>query len=185
MLYFVILILICVVLIFLLTQYFAILFRGYAPFISTRHELIQELAKIIVLKPGQTVYELGAGDAPLLLELSNKNKDCNYIGIEYSFLPWLIGNIQIKLHNSPVKLIKKNIFSAYLGKADIIYCYLNNKMMAALETKIPTECQPGTQIWSLSFPFPHLEPTKVLELSGQKVYFYTLANKITVDEALD
>lgn len=175
MLSYIILIIICTVLIFLLTQFFSILFRGYAPFISTKHELIQDLAKIIELTPGQTVYELGAGDAPLLLELYQKRKDCNYIGIEYSFLPWLIGNIQIKLHNSKVKLIKKNIFVAYLGKADVIYCYLNNKMMAALETKIPTECQPGTQVISLSFPFPHLNADKVIELQGQKVYFYTIA----------
>lgn len=179
MLNFIILAVICTILIFLITQYFSILFRGYAPFISSKHELIKDLVKIIELEPGQTVYELGAGDAPLLLELYQKNKECNYVGLEYSFLPWLIGNIQIVLHKSKIKLLKKNIFKAYLGEADLIYCYLNPAMMARLETKIPTECHPGTQIISLSFPFPHLEPAKILELQGQKVYFYTITKAET------
>ena len=179
MLYFLVLITICTILIFLITQYFSILFRGYAPFISTKHELIQDLAKIIEVKSGQTIYELGAGDAPLLLELYQKNKTANYVGIEYSFLPWLIGNIQILLHKSKIKLLKKNIYKTYLGEANIIYCYLNNAMMARLENKIPTECHPGTQIISLSFPFPNLTPNKTIELQGQKVYFYTVSATTT------
>jgi hypothetical protein len=174
MLYLIVLIIFCALLIFVITQFFAVLFRGYAPFVSTKHELIRELGKLIEVKEDAIVYELGAGDAPLLLELSMKQKKAHYIGLENSFLPWLIGNIQIMMHKRPIKLRKKNFYRAYVGDADIIYCYLNPATMKRLETKLPTECRPGTQIISLSFPFPNLKPQKQITLHDQEVYFYSL-----------
>ncbi|MCX6796698.1 MAG: hypothetical protein NTW06_04365, partial [Candidatus Falkowbacteria bacterium] len=48
---------------FFVTQFFNILFRGFAPYVSTRTEVINKIIDEVDLPDGVTVYELGCGKA--------------------------------------------------------------------------------------------------------------------------
>jgi hypothetical protein len=155
-------------------QFISILLRGYAPFVSSDHSIIKAIAKEVSLQPSDVVYELGAGDAPLLLELYHKFPNAKYVGLENAFLPWLIGNIQIFIHRCKIELRHKNFYKVSLADANLIYCYLNPGTMKKLEEKFKAECKPGTRIISLSFKLPNTEPQRKLEIEGSEIFFYTL-----------
>jgi 16S rRNA A1518/A1519 N6-dimethyltransferase RsmA/KsgA/DIM1 with predicted DNA glycosylase/AP lyase activity len=160
--------------IFFIVQFYNMVFRGFAPFISSTRGLTKKILESAEIKASSKIYELGSGKATFLREAENKFPDAEFIGIEYSFLPYLLSRMQLSLAKSKIKIKKENIFKADLHDADVIYCYLNIKTMAELEKKFMAECKPGTQIISNVFQLPNKTAEKVLEDNGNKVYFYKI-----------
>ena len=160
---------------FLISEFYGILFRGYAPLISTKTELLDKIIKELRLAPGAKVFELGAGYAGFLRAVEKKFPAADLTGIEYSFWPWLTTKLQLAWRKSRIKMVRGNLFKTDLKQADLIYCYLNPKMMQALEGKFKDECKPGAQIISLSFPLPRLTSVKVIQADNhKKIYFYII-----------
>ncbi len=172
------LILIClflfIVLVFMSVQFYNIIFRGYAPFISSDPKVIARLMSELDLKSGGKVYELGCGKAGFLGAVSQKFPQAQCVGIENSPWPYLMAKIQASMSQGKIKIVNNDMFKVNLADADLIYCYLNTGMMVKLEKKFKAECKPGTRIISNAFPLPNTEPQKVVSLGKGKVYFYIL-----------
>jgi 16S rRNA A1518/A1519 N6-dimethyltransferase RsmA/KsgA/DIM1 with predicted DNA glycosylase/AP lyase activity len=161
--------------IFFVTQFFNMLFRGFAPYLSTRSEVINKIIDEIKINDGAKIYELGCGKAGFLKAFEDKFPKAVLIGVEYSFWPYFVAKLQLSLSHSRIKIIKRNMFKINLSDASLVYCYLNEKMMAALEKKFSEECKPGTQIISYTFKMPTKQATKVIEINkNSKVYFYSI-----------
>ncbi|MFH1661883.1 MAG: class I SAM-dependent methyltransferase [Candidatus Falkowbacteria bacterium] len=99
-------IILAVLLIFLGMQFFNILFRGFAPFISTELDVVKKIIDNLDLKDNALVYELGCGKAGFLREFRKRHKNAKLVGVEYSFLPWLIAKIQTSLINNKINCKK-------------------------------------------------------------------------------
>lgn len=170
------LILIQVILVFLLvfsiTQFYRVLFRGFAPFVSTKFKTILNLLKEVDLKEDDFVYELGSGKAGFLRAVEQKFNLKNLYGVEYAFLPYFLARIQIAFSNSRIKLIRKNIFKVNLEKADLIYCFLSPDMMMMLKKKFEKECKKGCVVVSYKFEIPEMEAEKVIKEDKDNIYFY-------------
>ena len=121
--------------VFFLTQFFNIFFRGYAPFIATRRRVMKRIISELDLPAKAVVIELGSGRAGFLRALRKKYAQATLIGVEYSFLPLLISRIQNSFSRARLILRKQNIFKVDISQADMIYCYLNDTTMEALEKK--------------------------------------------------
>lgn len=163
-----------VVLAFTSVQFYNIVFRGFAPFISTKFNAVLTILKDLDLKGDEHVYELGAGKAGFLRAIEQKFGNKKLTGVEYSFLPYFLAKTQIVLSNSKINLIRKDMFKVSLNDADIIYCFLMPKMMAMLEKKFKQECRPGTLIISYHFRIPNMEPERVLKEEKNNIYFYRI-----------
>lgn len=160
---------------FFAVQFYNILFRGFAPFISSGEEVIEKTIAELNVRPRQEVYELGCGRASFLREVEKKFPEAKLTGVEYSFWPWLTTRVQISLRKSRIKIIKKNLFKVSLEAADFIYCYLNPKMMHRLEEKFMKECKSGVTIISYAFPIKDWTAVETLDLGKKgKVYFYKM-----------
>jgi len=161
-------------LIFFVVQFYNIFFRGFAPFVATKKKIIKQIIGEFEVKKETKVYELGCGRAGFLRAVRERYPEVELIGIEYAFFPYLIGQIQNAFTKSHLKIIKNNFFKVDLSEADVIYCYLNGKMMKDLEGKFKKECKKGTMIISYTFPLHKMHPAKVMsvENSSDKVYFY-------------
>jgi SAM-dependent methyltransferase len=163
------------IILFLAVQFYNIIFRSYAPFISTRRKVLQRIVEELKTADSCTIYELGCGDAGFLRLARQKFPGAKLIGIEYSILPYIIAQVQSSLSGSKIKFIKKNFFKVDFKDADIIYCFLNITSMARLEPKLKAECKPGALFISYHFTLPGHSPEKVLEMKNKdKIYFYRL-----------
>jgi hypothetical protein len=170
------LILLCLALIVLLfftiEQFFNVLFRGQAPFISTNKKIIKKAVEKIQLNVGETVYELGCGRALFLKSLAKKFPAARYRGVEHSLLPYWLAKLQNAVAKSKIEIIKDNFFKINLSDANLIYCYLNPKMMEELSLKIKSECRPGTKIISYQFSLPGARLEKFIKDGSKRIYFY-------------
>ena len=135
-----------ILIVFSTIQFFNILFRGYAPLISTNKNFIKKILEQNPIAKNSNVYELGCGFAWFLSEAEKKFKDAKYIGVEYSFLVCLLAKIRLLIIKSKIKIIKQNFLKIDLSDADMIYCYLIPDIMKKLSGKIQNECKPGTII---------------------------------------
>lgn len=160
--------------IFFAVQFFNILFRGYAPFVSSNPEVIRQILEEINLSENDKVYELGCGKAGFLHALSEKYPKVEVIGVENSPLPYLIAKIQKAFKRDKIKIKFKNLFKTNITDADLVYCYLNIKTMKRLKEKFEKECKPGAKIVSYTFEIPGFKPEKVIEAGSNKIYFYTI-----------
>lgn len=160
---------------FFTAQFYNILFRGFAPFISTRRTVIERVLAELEIAPDGVICELGCGKAGFLRAARKKYPRAKLVGVEYALLPYLTASIQNALSGAGIILRKENIFKTDIIKADAIYCYLNPEMMAKLEKKFKEECKSGALIASFQFFLPNLEPEKVIELGKhEKIYFYKI-----------
>jgi hypothetical protein len=161
---------------FLTAQFYNILFRGFAPFISSQRFVIDKVVAELALADNAAVYELGCGKAGFLSALRKKYPHARLVGVEYSLLPYLLARIQNALTRSRIEIKKKNIFKVTLGEADAIYCYLNLATMKKLKEKFMQECKNGAVVVSHQFPLPDTTAEKTIELNnGQaRIYFYRI-----------
>jgi hypothetical protein len=154
---------------------FNVLFRQQAPFIPSRRGALKTIASTIDLSDGQVFFELGAGSAPLLRRLAKIYPRVNFVGIEYSLIPWLIGALLSWPYRN-IKILKQNFWRADLSRADFIYCFLNVQTMRELEDKFKADCKHNATIISYIFKLPHTEPSKILDFGQAKIYFYQINN---------
>jgi hypothetical protein len=160
--------------VFFTVQFYNILFRGYAPFISSKKEIIEKIISKLELKENAVIYELGCGNAGFLRAARKKFPKAELVGFEYSFLPYVIAQIQNSLSKSRVSIRKKNIFKVDLSQADVLYCYLNVLTMKKLEDKIKAEGKSGLKIISYQFPLSDMKIEEILTDEKGKIYFYSL-----------
>ena len=170
----IILLFLIVYLIFSVTQFYNVLFRGYAPFVSTDSGTIRRIISEVRIKEQAIIYELGCGQATFLKMAERLFPRARLIGIENLFTLYFINLICLKLKRSKIRLLKQDFFNINLQDADLVYCYLNNATMAKLGEKFRQECQDGTIIISRSFPIPKFMPEKIIEIKNKKIYFYKI-----------
>lgn len=176
MMYFLLFVQILLIIILVVTsiQFYRILFKGFAPFISSGFNVILTVLKELDLSGKEVVYELGSGSAGFLRSIEQKFKNQELVGVEYSWWPYILSSIQIAFSGSKIKILRKDIFKVDLKDADIIYCFLNKKTMAKLSKKFAKECRPGTLIISYCFTLPNYEPEKTVKEKNNNIYFYRI-----------
>lgn len=168
----IILLILIAYLIFFVSQFYNVTFRGYAPFVSTDHETFERIIAAIEIKENAVVYELGCGRARFLRMIEKRFPHSKLIGLENLSSLYILTKFGRQLQGSRINLLKGDFFETDLKEADIVYCYLNNLTMKKLGEKFKQECKIGTQIISRSFPIPQFTPEKVITIRNKKVYFY-------------
>lgn len=133
-----------------------------APFVPVRQRVLVNIIKALKLKPGSVIYDLGCGDARVLVEAIKSTDSIKAIGIEkhlmvYLWTKWKTRHTKIKLHFG-------DIYNLPISDATHIYLYLYPEILDNLLPKIKKECKPGTHIVSCDFTFKDLTPDEIIDL---------------------
>lgn len=147
------------------------------PYVPSKKKVIKEIEKEFTFKKGQKVYDLGCGDARVIMDIE-KSKNVEVVGYEISFLVYLMARIRKFLLKSNAKIYFKNFFNVSLKDADVIFCYLGPNTMQKLVKKVKKECKKGTYIISNTFKINDMEPARVLKKDPKRglpsIYFYKI-----------
>ena len=136
----------------------------------TRKKDYDRIAKLMDLKAGMTLYDLGSGTGNLLFHFS-KRYNIKCVGIEISPVLYLYSKFK--------SLIFKNVEIKYgdflnndLSGADAIYAFLHPKMYDKLKEKIVREVKKDSTVIVLStWPFKNLKPSKLSQKNRDTTYF--------------
>ncbi len=157
----------------LLAKFFSLASR--APYIGTPRECIPHIVTHLGLKNGDIFYDLGCGDARVLMACAKSTPLAKHNGIEYSWYPYLLA--KNNLRNLPVKVVRESFYKTDLSNATHIYTYLMPSVMDDLLPKMTRELKSGAKVFSLDFKFKDKKPTTVIDLGpkfsrGRHIYIY-------------
>lgn len=146
-----------------------------APWAPTWQRDVERAGKMLDLKPGMKVYELGSGDGRICFHLAKTGADI--IGIELSIghllFCWLkafqLPNVWFRLQNA---------FKTDLRDADVVYMFLFPEIYEKFREKFERELRPGTKVLTYVWPIEGWKPVKVDECeNAPKIYLYEVPDK--------
>ncbi len=146
-----------------------------APWVPLWKNDIRRMLRLAEVKADEVVYDLGAGDARILV-IAAKEFGARSIGFEMALLPYILGYIRIRFRGvkDQVELKYRNLYSQDLSKAEVVCTFLTPRAMRKLKPKLEKETKPGCRIVSFAFKIPGWQPKKI-DKPNQKstaIYLY-------------
>lgn len=142
-----------------------------APYVPTPKAVTKTMVEFAALTGNEVLYDLGAGDARLLIESKRRFPNCIARGFELSPPVYFLGLFLIWKAGVDIDLRMKNFFSQDVSDADCIFLYLMPGAMKRLQEKFEQELKPGTKVISHAFKFPNRTPVQRMPvpwLQGEK-----------------
>jgi hypothetical protein len=162
----------------IMSIYFFNCFFTKAPFVPVKRRTLEQIIKSLKLVPNCVLYDLGCGDARVLLEAIKYETNIKAIGVERNIIVFLWAKLLTK--DTAIKIHCKDINDISLADTTHIYLYLHPEIMDELLKKFKKECAPGTRIVSCSFVFSNMIPDEIINLPikkdnmCKKLYIYIL-----------
>ncbi len=130
-----------------------------AEYYFTTQKRVKKMMKMAKVGRRDIVYDLGCGDARIVIASAQKCKKA--IGIEIDPLRFLISTIKIKLLRvKNAKIIFGNLFSQNLKDADVVFLFLRQWTNDNLREKFEKEFKKGTRIVSHYWIFHGWKPVE-------------------------
>lgn len=137
-----------------------------SPFVSSPKAIAQRLLTLAELKPGEVLYDLGAGDGQIIL-LAAQEFGAKGVGIEIrKDLTRRTREkiIELNLQNR-VKVINKDLFAVDISGADVVYLYLTTSANERVKPKLEDELRKGARVVSHDFEVSGWKPVTVEHFS--------------------
>jgi precorrin-6B methylase 2 len=138
-----------------------------APFVPLPRAVLDDVSQTIQLTRESVVYDLGCGDARVLIHLARENTAARFIGIEQGFIPYLIARIRTR--NFPnISIHRTDMRKTDLSNATHIFTYLFPELMMQLHSKFNTELTPGCTVVTVDFALVERAPIATIPLNRDK-----------------
>lgn len=140
-----------------------------APFVPTPMAVVRKMIEVAEIKAGEFVVDLGAGDGRILFAAVDAAEGVSATG--YEFHPGRFEALcqAIKAHpkGSTMAVLPRDIRTADLGTADVVFLYLLTGSNAELKPKLLKEMKPGARIVSHDFAMPDMYPESIENVKAE------------------
>jgi len=133
----------------------------FVPFVPTPNAVVKFMLERAKLSGEETVYDLGCGDARLLIAAKKQAPSIRAIGYELPIGVWMLAKVKVFLAGVPITVRLGNYLRANLRDADVIFLYLVPEVMGRLAKKLEQELKPDTRVISHGFELPGRTPKSV------------------------
>ncbi len=134
-------------------------FLAGLPWFPTRAGRIRKALLLAQLKPGETIYDLGAGDGRVLI-MAAREFGARAIGIEISPVHCLVAWLAAVFNrvDGQVSIRLGNFYTARLSDADVVFAYMTSKEAPRIRPHLERQLRPGTRIVTISFDIDCWQP---------------------------
>jgi len=148
-----------------------LLFFGFAPLLPSHPEVVEKTLEYLRIKDDDVIYSLGYGRSGFLLQLEKKYPNTELVGVDDHLWHCLLARLQILLHRSRIKVVWADFYKADIGRANVVYCYLDVHILRDIYKKLRVEPKAGATIISSGFIIPYLEAVRTLKIEPKKRWF--------------
>ncbi len=140
-----------------------------APYLPTMQAQQKQALKLLDLKPGQRLYDLGCGDGRVLRAAAGQGLIC--IGYELNPILALIARVVNFKYRRQVKIINGSYWHADLSDADGVFVFLITNFMPRFDRLIKArKGNKSLKVVSHAFKIPGQKPTQ--KLGALFLYIY-------------
>lgn len=144
----------------------------FKPTDSKTAQIMLEAARV---GPGDTVYDLGAGDGRLLI-MAARRYGAKCVGVEIDPLRFCVARLSVRLFGvqNRVRIVRANIRDVDLSPADVVLMYLSLELNYELRSKFSKELKDDSRVVSYVYPIVGWEPLDLLASAqpGENIYLY-------------
>jgi precorrin-6B methylase 2 len=134
------------------------------PPVPTKPERIRRALQMAGLQPGETLYDLGAGDGRVLF-MAVRDFGAKAVGLEIGpvqcALIWL--RVVARGLGDRVQVKWGNYYKADLREADVVFVYATSKEVLKLAPHLEQQMKRGARLVSISADFREWEPSSLDE----------------------
>jgi len=150
-----------------------------AVWLPTPQKDIEQIFKVAGINENSLVYDLGCGDARVLLYLA-KTFGAKGVGIEIDPLKVLIARLLVWRAglSDKIKIRLASASSTELSDADFVYCYLSHQATDQLHEKFRRELKPTAVIITYRFLLKGFKPVYIYGNREAFVYKMNVGQKV-------
>ena len=133
------------------------------PFVPTPWVIVDEMLKLVEIRPNDTVYDLGSGDGRFVIAAA-KRHGARGVGIELNGDLVIFSRVQAERDGvaDRVKFVEGDVLTADLREATVVTMYLLPRLAVQLVPKLRGELAAGTRIVAHDYPLEPWRPDKTL-----------------------
>jgi len=147
-------------------------------YVPTPPEVVEEMLRLAEVGKNDVLYDLGCGDGRIVIAAA-KTYGIRAVGIDID--PQRIKEAEENARAAGVtKLVSfrnEDMFEADIKEATVVTLYLLETLNERLRPKLLWDLKPGSRIVSHTFRMGDWEPEKTLDVSGRKIYLWTVPAK--------
>jgi len=124
--------------------------------------VVQQMLKVAELKPGEVLFDLGAGDGRTVI-MAAKTFGARAVGVELR--EDLAKKAMSTIHDAQladrVTIVNGDMFSVNLTSADVVFLYLTTSANEKIRPKLEQELKKGVRVISHDYEIIGWKPRKV------------------------
>jgi SAM-dependent methyltransferase len=136
--------------------------RKGAPWVPTSGRRIRALLRAAGLRPGERFVDAGCGNGTACI-LAAREFGADAVGIEVNPVLALVARFRARRAGvaGRVRIVRRDLFQADLGQADVLFLFLLQETNVALQAKLRRELRPGARVVSHAFTLPAFTETPI------------------------
>ena len=139
-----------------------------ATYVPTRKGAARQALRLLDLKPGDTLLDLGSGSGDVLLEAAKQG--IKSVGYEINPALYWFSKLRTKKFKDLIDIKLADFWHQDWPHADGIYVFLTTRFMSKLDEKIKEEVSGPTTVVSYAYEIPGQMPKK--KTLGLYLYHY-------------
>ena len=135
--------------------------RSMAPYVPTPIEVVHRMLKLVGVKSGDTVYDLGSGDGRIVITAA-QDYGAKAVGVELDSDLAERANARIKELNigDRASVMHAHLMEVDLRAASVVTLYLLSSSNLQLRPKLEQDLKPGARVVSHDFQIMGWTPVK-------------------------
>jgi len=124
--------------------------------------VVRQMLILAELKPGETFYDLGAGDGRTVI-MAAKDFGAKAVGVELreDLAKRALNSIYELGLDRRVEILQDDIFKVDLTPADVVFLYLTTSANEKVKPKLESELRPGARIVSHDYEILGWKPYRI------------------------
>ena len=133
-----------------------------APYVATPMPVVRQMLILAELKPGETFYDLGAGDGRAVI-MAAKDFGAKAVGVELreDLAKKALESIDELGLNGRVQVLQDDMFKVDLKPADVIFLYLTTSANEKIKPKLESELRSGARVVSHDYEILGWKPHRI------------------------
>lgn len=139
------------------------------PYVRTSPRLARAMISLAQVRPGDEVWDLGAGDGSVLLEAKKQIPAIIAVGVEVVPAIWFLGWLRTRAHG--ITFLLKDARRVDLSTATVVLLYMTPHMLGELMPAL-RRVPKGTRIVTRAFRLLGQSATEEKNVDGATLYLY-------------